>query len=241
MSKKLNDLDKLARALAEELKNIKNPHLALERAKARIAEGEPSGFSGPAKRTDEVTFTEDGRPILLFHKGINYPKDDSMLEKKGYSGLYDTAFQPSIPDSPNVDLFTNLRRINEKRPTEGSYLNRIEKLVTARNLFFKDVLSTVKSIYPDMKMQFPEPPTYIWNPKNKEDKLDIQGIKNKLKIRFPELEWFNRTLDGVPTAQMEFMDGSACDFTIGDQANHLTLTYWKKDPNKQVDPIKDGN
>ena len=78
-------------------------------------------------------------------------------------------------------------------------------------------------------------------PKNKEDKLDIQGIKNKLKIRFPELEWFNRTLDGVPTAQMEFMDGSACDFTIGDQANHLTLTYWKKDPNKQVDPIKDGN
>jgi hypothetical protein len=40
---------------------------------------------------------------------------------------------------------------------------------------------------------------------------------------------------------MDFADGSSCDFTIGDQANHLTITYWAKDPNKKLDPIEDGN
>jgi len=234
------DLDELAKALAQELEHMDDPGLALEMAKLRCAQGEPSGFAGPAGRTDEVEFTDDGRPILLFHKAINYPKHEPADDKKGYGGPYDTAFQPSIPDSPNVDLFTNIKRGQEKRPTEGSFLGRVRQ-VTARNLFFKDVISTVKGIYPEMKMQFPQPPTYIWNPKNQEQKLDIQKIKNALKIRFPELEWSNRTIDGVPMAQMDFMDGSSCDFTIGDQANHLTITYWKPDPSVEKDPIADGN
>ena len=240
MTSKFDYIEELAKALAQELQATDDPHTAMERAKARLATGEPSGFAGPAGRTDEVEFTEDGRPILLLHRSINYPKVEPEPSKDRFGGPYDTAFQPSIPDSPNVDLFTNLRRRDEKRPTEGSFLTKVRQ-VTARNLFFKDVISTVKGVYPDMKMQFPEPPTYIWNPKNAEEKLDIQKIKNALKIRYPELEWSSRSIDGVPLAQMDFMDGSSCDFTIGDQANHLTITYWKPDPSVQKDPIAEGN
>lgn len=212
------DLDKLAKALAEELEHIEDPALALEMARMRCAraQGEPSGFAGPAGRSDEVEFTADGRPLFLFHKAINYPKVEAPDDKNGYGGPYDTAFQPSIPDSPNVDLFT----------TEGSFLEKVRQ-VTARNLYFKDVISIVKGIYPEIKMQFPQPPTYIWNPKNQEQKLEIQKIKNALKVRFPDLEWSSRGMDGVPMAQMDFMDGSSCDLMLGDQANHLTIVYWK--------------
>lgn len=218
------DLDQLAHALAEQMAQTDDPDLALERAMEQVAEGEPSGFSGPAGPINEVDFTEDGRPILLFNKGLDRPKLD-LPPPKGRGGLYDTAHQPSIPDSPNLDLFTNLRRKpSEKRPTEGSFLKRVE--ILARNLFFKDVVSTIKGFYPEMKMVFPQPPTYIWNPKDENAKLDIQKIKNNLKIRFPELEWTAREMDGVPLAQMDFPDGSSMDFLIGENANHLTLIYY---------------
>lgn len=232
------DLDQLAQALAEELEYTDDPGLALEQARARLAQavGEPSGFAGPAGRTDEVEFTEDGRPILLFHKGLNFPKIAPKDGPKGKGGLYDSASQPSALDVPNIDQITNLqRRPEEKQPTEGatSFLSKVRQhQVSARNLFFKDVVSTVKQVYPDLKMVFPEPPTYIWNPKDENEKLDIMKIKNNLKIRFPELEWTNREMDGVALAQMDFPDGSSMDFTIGEDANHLTLTYYKPESTK---------
>jgi hypothetical protein len=234
----LEDLDQLAQALAEELEHTDDPGLALEQAKARLAQaaGEPSGFAGPAGRTDEVEFTEDGRPVLLFHKGLNFPKTVPKDEPKGKGGLYDSGSQPSALDIPNLDQITNLqRRPFEKQPTEGSsFLTKVMRAykVSARNLFFKDVVSTVKQVYPDIKMVFPEPPTYIWNPKDENEKLDIMKIKNNLKIRFPELEWTHREMDGVAIAPLDFPDGSSMDFTIGEDANHLTLTYYKPESTK---------
>jgi len=236
MSKLTNlDLDALAQVLALEMEATDDPDLALQNALNRLATGEPSGFSGPAGRTDEVQFTSDGRPILLFHKGINFPKVEPEQTRKGKGGLFDSNSQPSLPEAPNMDQMTNLRRKPwEKWPTEGktNFLSQLETRykITSKRRFFKDVISTVKGIYPDIKMVFPQPPTYIWNPKNETEKLDINGIKNKLKIRFPDLEWSNREMDGVPIATMIFSDGSSAEFSIGEEANHLTIIYVKPEP-----------
>jgi hypothetical protein len=130
-----------------------------------------------------------------------------------------------------------------------TYISRLYSryAVTAKPavLIFKDVLKMVKILYPDLKMQFPKPPTYIWNPKKTPDeikdkdkaetdddsdidetaKLEPQKIKDKLKVKLPQLKWNLRMTDGIEEAELGFDDGSTALFEIGAKANHLTLTY----------------
>lgn len=57
------------------------------------------------------------------------------------------------------------------------------------------------------------------------EKLKPQQIKDKLKIKLPQLKWTMRMLDGVEEAELGFADGSTAVFEIGADANHLTITY----------------
>lgn len=96
-------------------------------------------------------------------------------------------------------------------------------LSIAKQVFFKDLVFMTKNMFPELKLKFPKPPTYVWNPKDEEEQIDVQKIKDSLKIKFPNLVWTSR-YDGVPVADYSFPDGTWAEFAIGKEANHLTLT-----------------
>ena len=91
---------------------------------------------------------------------------------------------------------------------------------------WRDILAKVKSAYPDIKLKFEVPPTYVWNDKEGTE-IDITGIKDKLKARLPQLQWF-KDYDGVDVAEIEFPDGNYAELAIGLQANFLTLTQYRR-------------
>lgn len=206
-----------------------------------------SGPGGaPVTRSDpEIEFERDGR-----FKGRQTPKvkrNQIFLDFKSGSGWQHEGSNSSLPSNPNGPRDGLLTKPYSRQPLEEklvSFLNRAigKTLVVAKNVFFKDVLAQTKSLYPGLKLILPKPLTYVWNPgapapqgkegeeaapeSGSDQKIDIQGIKNRITMKFPDLKWSTRPEDGVLSAQLAFKDGSYCEFAIGADANHLTLTYY---------------
>ncbi len=141
-----------------------------------------------------------------------------------------------LPDDPNGPTDKLLYKINDRNVSEGTkkmpYLERLTAVFANKKPTFKDILTDVKSIFPTIKMQFPKPPTFVWNPRTKDGfvdenaKLDPKQLKDKLKVKIPSIVWSARTSDGVDEAVLEFLDESYAVFEIGLNANHLTLTFY---------------
>lgn len=208
-----------------------------------------SGPAGPLRIDDardwEITW-ENGRALLLTTPRVSRPQGEDMPETPDRPfdlsrdrGGANTGVLPSDPNAPmdKLNYVNKDRKITEERVTM-SYIERLAAVLalTKPSLTFQDVLKTVKTLYPDLKMQFPRPPTFIWNPKKEnvkegeEDiddtaKLEPQKIKDRLKVKLPQLKWTARMTDGVEEAELGFDDESTALFEIGAKANHLTITY----------------
>jgi len=207
------------------------------------------GPAGPLRIEDardwEITW-KNGRAVLLQTPRIPRPTGEDMPDTRHHLDLTkdrggaNTGVLPDDPMGP-TDRFeyqSKDRKVTEEK-IPMSYLNRLVA-VLAKNapfLTFKDVLRIIKHFFPELKMQFPTPPTYVWNPKSEDAKkegedsedtdakLEPQKIKDKLKIKLPQLVWTTRMIDGVEEAELGFDDGSTALFEIGAKANHLTVTY----------------
>ena len=215
-----------------------------------------SGPAGPL-RIDEARDWEiswqNGQAILLKTPRVPTPEGEDMPETPKYRpdltwdrGGANTGTLPSDPNAPldKLNYVSKDRKITEEN-LSMSYVERLAAALAmaAPSLEFKDVLRIVKGMFPEMKMQFPKPPTYVWNPKKKEPapageegeegeddtdetaKLEPQKIKDKLKVKLPQLKWTLRMSDGVEEAELGFEDESTALFEIGAKANHLTITY----------------
>jgi hypothetical protein len=215
LEEKIKDADATADMGGPELDNIQNS----------------SGPSGPGvTKTDNDSLFDNGYP-----EDIHTPKVKRRLKleetKPGNSYLYH-GDGGSLPPDPNGPIDKLVYKTNDRRVTEGktkmSFLDRLNKrMVTAKKpVFFKDILAVIKQLYPDLKQQFPQPPTYTWNPQDEDAKLDAQTIKNRLKVKFPDIKWTPRVQDGVDVAEIEFEDESHVELLIGDNANHLTVIYY---------------
>ena len=225
-------------------------------------EGGPAGPLNIEKARDwEITWNK-GRAVLLQTPRSPTPTGEDMPDKTDFRpeldwdrGGANTGVLPDDPTGP-MDRFQNKpkdEKITEEKISMSSYLTRLVA-VLAKNapfLDFKEVLRIVKHFFPELKMQFPTPPTYIWNPKEPEGakkegeedtdtedtdetKLEPQKIKDKLKIKLPKLTWSSRMIDGVEEAELGFDDGSTALFEIGAKANHLTLTYNQASPDTVI-------
>ena len=220
-----------------------------------------SGPAGPLNidkaRDWEVTW-DKGRAILLKTPRIPTPEGEDMPKKQDFRpeldwdrGGSNTGLLPEDPNGPidKLKYHPKDRKITEENMSI-SYVNRLAAVLSMAPLAFKDVLKMVKQLFPELKMQFPKPPTYVWNPKPPEgpadkegeeegdeestEKLNPQKIKDKLKVKLPQLKWTLRMSDGVEEAELGFTNDSTAIFEIGAKANHLTLTYYE--PPKQTGP-----
>ena len=218
-------------------------------------EGGPAGPLNIEKARDwEITW-DHGRAVLLKTPRSPTPEGESMPDKTDFRPEMDWdrggANTGPLPDDPNGPIdkinYTSKDRLITEERIVMSYLNRLACVLAKAPVSFKDVLMMVKALYPDLKMKFPKPPTYVWNPKkdaSDEDekgkkpededsdddetaKLDPQKIKDKLKVKLPQLKWTLRMSDGVEEAELGFDDESTVSFEIGAKANHLTLTYYE--------------
>lgn len=230
-------------------------------------EGGPAGPLNIEKARDwEITW-EKGRAILLNTPRAPRPQGEDMPETPKFRPdlTWDRggANNGTLPDNPNGPLdrlnYSNKDRKITEENMSISYVNRLAAVLSmTAPLVFKDVLKIVKQFFPELKMKFPKPPTYVWNPKKQEDaskgkdekedteeevetddesaKLDPQEIKDKLKVKIPQLKWTLRMMDGVEEAELEFADESLALFEIGAKANHLTVTY--TEPPKDASNIK---
>lgn len=212
-----------------------------------------SGPAGPL-RIDEARDWEiswkNGQAVLLKTPRVPTPKGEDMPETPDFRpdltwdrGGSNTGTLPTDPNAPldKLNYSVKDRKITEEN-LSMSYVDRLAAALAmaAPSLDFRDVLRIVKNLFPEVKMQFPKPPTYVWNPKKKtgseddtgeEDdtddtaKLEPQKIKDKLKVKLPQLKWTLRMSDGVEEAELGFTDESTALFEIGAKANHLTITY----------------
>ena len=224
------------------------------------------GPAGPLHIEDardwEITWNK-GRAVLLKTPRVPTPEGEDMPDKTDFRpeldwdrGGANTGVLPDNPLGPK-DRFQYKQK--DTKVTEEnipmSYLNRLVAALAmaAPILDFKEVLRIVKNFYPDLKMQFPKPPTYVWNPKKPEGakkegeegedtddtdetaKLEPQKIKDKLKVKLPQLKWTARMSDGVEEAELGFDDESTALFEIGAKANHLTLTYYEAPPGAVIE------
>jgi hypothetical protein len=213
-----------------------------------------SGPAGPLNiekaRDWEVTW-DKGRAILLKTPRVPTPSGEDMPKTPKYRPEIDWDRGGSntgpLPNDPNGPIDKLQYRNKDTKVTEGNTMSYVKRLaaVLAKSqvLLFKDVLKMVKILYPDLRMQFPKPPTYVWNPKkapgeeekgkevgddiDETAKLEPQKIKDKLKVKLPQLKWTARMTDGIEQAELGFEDESTVLFEIGAKANHLTLTYYE--------------
>lgn len=219
-----------------------------------------SGPAGPLNideaRDWEITW-DHGRAVLLKTPRSPTPEGEDMPDKPEFRPELDWDRGGSntgpLPDDPNGPIdkinYTNKDRLITEERIVMSYVDRLACVLAKSPMSFKDVLMMVKALYPDLKMKFPKPPTYVWNPKKEEEdtgdekdekgkpeddsdddetaKLEPQKIKDKLKVKLPQLKWTLRMSDGVEESELGFDDESTVLFEIGAKANHLTLTYYE--------------
>lgn len=168
-----------------------------------------------ARRNDGVEFNKDGTPKAL-DQARPYPW--SVKDKDGLPDDNPDAPQTPTPKTKGRDLDEK----SEPKNIAARFLTKV--LAKTQQNFFPDLLATVKKIFPDIKMRFPNPPTYVWNPKDENAKLDAKKLKDSLKVRLPKLVWSERS-DGVEIAEMEFPDMTYAELAVGQDADHLTITY----------------
>ena len=218
-------------------------------------EGGPAGPLRIDEARDWEISWQNGRALLLKTPRVPTPEGEDMPETPKHRpdltwdrGGANTGTLPSDPNAPldKLNYVNKDRKIIEEN-LSMSYVERLAAALAmaAPSLDFRDVLRIVKNLFPELKMQFPKPPTYVWNPKKKAGeekegegdegeegddtdetaKLEPQKIKDKLKVKLPQLKWTLRMSDGVEEAELGFTDESNALFEIGAKANHLTITY----------------
>lgn len=214
----------------------------------------------------EITFRQ-GRAELLTVPLTSWEQDTDdnrkHLDLTKDRGGANTGTIPSAPNAPRdwLQSVNKDERITEEniQAMTTTYLSRLAMVLGKTALSFQDVIKIVKSFFPEIIMKFPKPPTYVWNPPSsgadkKDDKdagtedteedentekLKPQKIKDKLKVKLPQLTWTLRMSDGVETAELGFDDGSTAIFEIGAKANHLTITY--TEPTRELPQVKVGD
>lgn len=217
-----------------------------------------SGPAGPLNidtARDWEILWRNGRAILLKTPRSPCPEGENMELKRTSDSSWNRGGSNTgtLPDDPNAprDKLVPVKKdtkITEENMTLSYVARLAETLAMAAPLTFKDVLKILKRAFPELIMQFPKPPTYVWNPKptaaetpdkekegeggeeddedaGQKEKLEPQKIKDKLKVKLPQLKWTSRMMDGVEESELEFTDGSSALFEIGAKANHLTVTY----------------
>jgi len=182
------------------------------------------------------------RPVKTTLKKTVVP--ETTKDNTWHRGGVNTGTLPSNPNGPidHIQYTNKDTKITEENVM--SYVARIAQ-VLAKTLTFQETIQIIKKLFPDIKMRFPSPPTYVWNPpkegadKKKEDENDGKGlleqgsdaqlvpqaIKDQIKTKIPDIIWDTRMIDGIENAEMFFEDGSSALFEIGLNANHLTITY----------------
>jgi hypothetical protein len=246
--------------------------LLLENPKASRLYRKTNNESGPAgpldieKARDWEVSWQNGRGVLLLHTPrVPTPEGEDMPQTPGTRpdltwdrGGSDTGTLLSDPNAPldKIRLVQRDRQITEEN-LPMSFVERLASALAsgpvqaASALEFRDVLKTVKTLYPEIRMQFPKPPTYVWNPKAGKDEkegeaqLEPQKIKDRLKVRLSQLKWTLRMSDGVEEAELGFSDESTALFEIGSKANQLTITYFEPPQESKVtyddsDPDEDA-
>ena len=194
-----------------------------------------SGGAGPnpkRKRIGDDVEWKNGNPKTLITPKIksNNPYPPNLLKNHDGNrpGGSNVGTIPEDANGPKDSLlYKTLPSITEDDMPKFNYMERLAKRIEAKTseASFKSMINVLKPLFPEMKMHLPKPPTYIWNPKDKDAKLDADAIKDLIKVKYPKLKWSMRLLDGVDTAEMLFPDESAAEFEIGAKANHLTITY----------------
>lgn len=210
-----------------------------------------SGGAGPNPKRKPIDMDvewENGIPKTLITPKIksNNPYPPNLL-KHNNGNRPGGANVGTIPEDPNAPkdsiVYKTSPSTTEDDMPKFGYIKRLTKRIESKakpNLAsFNSVISTLKPLFPEMKMRFPEPPTYIWNPKDKEAKLDAQAVKDLIKVKFSSLKWSMRLTDGVDTAEMKFSDGSTAEFEIGANANQLTITYMASEEEEIQPPETD--
>ena len=195
----------------------------------KVAAFDGSG-SGPVgtKRIEEGVEFEKGKAKAIDQMKA-YPwstKDKRVLPDEPIEA-------PKVEDNSFPFEGRPVRRVpfiwNDEKPTPeeveemlSSFLKRVES--KTKQEFFPDFLKKIKMAFPDLKMKFPKPPTYVWNPKDENAPLEVKKIKDLIKIRVPDLVWSDRH-DGVDAAEIDFPDMTYAELAIGQDADHLTITY----------------
>lgn len=207
-----------------------------------------AGSNPKRKRIGDDVEWEKGNPKTLITPKVksNNPFPPNLL--KDHDGNRPGgANVGTLPEDPNgpIDslLYKTFPSIVEDDMPKFTYMKRLAKSIEAKNkadlASFNSMIGTLKSLFPEMKMHLPDPPTYIWNPKEKDAKLDAKAIKDLIKVKFSKIKWSMRLLDGVDTAELTFPDGSAAEFEIGASANHLTITYQEPEEEEFEPPETD--
>jgi hypothetical protein len=134
--------------------------------------------------------------------------------------------QTFVKRAMNVaELKKMIKAAEEGIPEEGPKAPpKVPGQEPTKQMFFPEFLTKAKQAFPGIKETFTHPPTYIWNPKEEADKIDIQKIKNILRMKFPEIVW-SANYEGNDTTVVSFPDNTQAVLTIGQDANHLTITY----------------
>lgn len=155
-----------------------------------------------------------------------FPKEEDLFPKKTESKV-----EPQDPKKQETDVKDKVE-IKVQQPKDVKVEPEVKIEPIKKPKFFTELIAVVRSLYPQIKMAFPQPPTYIWNPVLKEgeelkDKpLDTKAIKNRLKLKFPDLVW-STEYGSIDTATYMFPDNSKAEFALGQDANHLTVTFSK--------------
>lgn len=206
-----------------------------------------SGGAGPnpkRERIDKDVEWKNGIPRTLITPKIksNNPYPPNLLNDNDGNrpGGANVGTIPEDANGPKDSLlYKTFPSITEDNMPKFGYIKKLAKHIEAKSTeklaSFNSMINTLKPLFPEMKMRLPHPPTYVWNPKDKEAKLDAQAIKDLIKVKYSSLKWSMRSLDGVDTAEMIFPDGSSADFEIGAKANHLTITYQEPEE-EEIEP-----
>jgi hypothetical protein len=214
-----------------------------------------SGSSGPVSVTrDHEIIWENGQAKLL-----HCPKNTSLRKKEIPETTKDSNWtrygynSGTLPSNPNAPI-DGLQYVNKDTKISEekvmSYINRLAEIL-AKTKNFNEMINILAKLFPKIKMRFPNPPTYIWNPNEKppeegeplkqgsKEPLDPQAIKDQIKTKIPEIVWETRMTDGVEAAELGFSDGSVALLEIGLNANHLTVTYVKAEKQDEETEIED--
>jgi len=230
-------------------------------------ESGPGGGLDIEKARDWEIIWNKGRAQLL-QKPVKTTMPKKEIPETTRDATWDRrgANTGTLPNDPTGPMDRLEYQNNDSKITEENIVSYVSRLaaVLARAMSFLEAMKIIKKLFPDIKMRFPTPPTYIWNPQKDAPKeapkdkkgekeepaaedpdtddpsaaLEPQIIKDKIKTEFPDLMWDTRMIDGVEEAVMTFDKDDSALFEIGQNANHLTVTYTPS-PDEQQDEDED--